>query len=152
MSRILCIDHGSRVIGVAVSDSARIVARPVTLIERTSRAEDFEKIAALISEYAAGEIVVGLPKNPRPGEANPQEKTVRRWTRRLARAIAMPVILWNESFSSWDAGQKLADAGRERPGERIDDVAAAVILQSYLEAQRLPDFAEPEIIMPEDAP
>ncbi len=133
MARWLCIDHGQKVLGVAVSDALGVLARPLKTIRRRSKAEDFAEVARLIADYDAAGIVVGLPLNPTVPHSK-HVASVRRWAQRMAAAVQVPVWLWDESFSSEEAAQLVA--GRREPGARIDDAAAAVILQSFLEARR----------------
>lgn len=142
-TRVIGLDQGEKIIGVAVSDATWLIARPVGLIQRTTKAADFARINDYIAEFEAGLIVVGLPENPDPDEDNNEaddsrEKNVHRWASRLAAAVEIPVVLWNESYSTEEADRLLADAGA-RPRDytaRIDDVAAAVILQSFLDEMR----------------
>jgi len=133
--RLLGIDHGLKVIGLAVCDPTGLIARPLQLLRRTSRQEDFARIKAILAEQGAVGVVVGLPVSPPEITVYTQADRVRRWASRLAAAIPVPVYLWNERYSSQEAEELLAAAGKDRP-DRIDAVAAAVILQSFLDALR----------------
>lgn len=133
--RLLGIDYGRKVIGLAVSDPGGLLASPLRLLRRRSRQEDFAIIAAIAEETGAREIVVGVPLPPPDYEGYSQADTVRRWAGRLAAAVPLPVRLWDETLSSEEAERLGREAGRRRPA-RIDDRAAAVILQSYLDALR----------------
>lgn len=136
MARWLGIDHGLKALGVAVSDPLGMLARPLAVIERRSKAEDFARIAALAEEHQIEGIVVGVPAQPGAAREK-QAESVRLWAGRLAAAVPVPVWLWDESYSSVEAGRLLAETGRRRkPGARIDDAAAAVILQDFLDARR----------------
>ncbi|MBN1287716.1 MAG: Holliday junction resolvase RuvX [Anaerolineae bacterium] len=146
MTRWLGIDHGLRVLGVAISDPLGMLARPLRLVVRRAKAEDFALLAGLVEMHGVEGIVVGLPVNPEGGE-NKQEASVRKWAGRLAAAIPVPVWLWDESFSSFEAAQRLA--GRRGSDARIDDAAAAVILQAFLDARR-EDPAAGEPVLPGD--
>lgn len=143
VGRWLGIDHGLKVLGIAVSDPSGLLARPLMLLERRSKAEDFAAIARLVEEHEVEGIVVGLPTQPGAARAK-QAESVRLWAGRLAAATPAPVWLWDESFSSLEAERRLEESGRRRrPGARIDDLAAAVILQSFLDARREnPDAGE----------
>ena len=144
--RLLAIDHGRKVLGLAVCDRIGLLATPLRRLERRSRREDFATIAALVQETGACEIVVGVPL-PVPGyEGYSQADTVSLWAARLAAAVDVPVRLWDESFSSEEAARLLRDAGRDSTG-RHDEVAAAVILQSYLDSLR-EGFAVPPAVAP----
>ncbi len=127
-------------IGVATCDPLGITVRPVTVIQRRSRAEDFAALARLVAEEGAQAIVCGLPLNM-DGSEGPQAREVRRWARRLARALAellprpVPIIFWDERLSTYAAGELMQAEGRLGPRAAPDDaVAAAVILRSYLDA------------------
>jgi putative Holliday junction resolvase len=135
MTRLLGLDHGLKVIGVAVCDPSGTIARPLQIMYRRSKAEDFSRIKTILAEQKAAGIVVGLPESPPYVTEHTQADTVRRWASRLAAAVPVPVYLWNERYSSQDAEELLAEAGRPRP-DRVDAVAAAVILQSFLDAHR----------------
>lgn len=130
--RLLGLDYGLKVIGVAVSDPTGTITRPLDLIYRGSKKEDFALINAIIAEQNAVGIVVGLPVSPPEITTYTQADRVRLWASRLAAAVSVPVYLWNERYSSQDAEEILAEIGQDRP-ERIDAIAAAVILQSFLD-------------------
>lgn len=130
--RLLGIDYGLKVIGVAISDPTGTIARPLDLIYRRSKKEDFALINAIITENHAVGIITGLPVSPPEITEYTQADRVRLWASRLAAAVSVPVYLWNERYSSQDAEDILAETGQELP-ERIDAIAAAVILQSFLD-------------------
>ena len=134
--RLLCIDHGLKRIGLAVSDASGLVAREWLVIQRTSNREDFARINHVAHEQHVVGIVIGLPVN---SEAKPgvytQGDTVRNWIARFAETTSLPIVTWDEQLSSVDARELSIQKGR---GARdpIDDLAARVILQSYLDALR----------------
>ncbi|MFW5691381.1 MAG: Holliday junction resolvase RuvX [Chloroflexota bacterium] len=132
--KLIGIDHGLARIGIAVCDALRISARELAIINRASRAEDFEKIAALAEQEGASGFIVGLPTNfeAAPGTYT-QADTVRLWADRLQAAVGLPVKLWDEQLSSEDAAELARQ--QKRPFDApIDDLAARVILQRYLDA------------------
>ncbi len=145
--RLLGIDHGLKVIGLAICDPTGLIARPLRLLRRTSRRTDFAAIARVIAEQSAVAVVVGLPLSPPHITVHTQADTVRLWASRLAAAIPVPVYLWNERYSSQEAADLLAEAGRDQP-ERVDAVAAAVILQSFLDTLRDEGVPWPEPVAP----
>lgn len=134
--RLLGIDHGLKRIGLAVSDSTGVVARELSVLQRTSNAEDFRRILHLAGEQRAVGLVVGVPVNPEavPGEYT-QGDTVRKWIQRLSENTALPIIPWDEQLTSADARELSIQKGRKMR-DRIDDLAARLILQSYLDALR----------------
>jgi putative holliday junction resolvase len=132
--RLLCVDHGLKRIGLAVCDPSGMIARELVVIERKSKAEDFARINQVAVEQKAEAIVVGLPHNPeaKVGE-HTQADTVRLWTERFAETTSLPIVFWDEQLTSEDA-RELSILQRRKPRDPIDDLAARVILQSYLDA------------------
>ena len=134
--RILALDIGERRIGVAVSDPLGVVARPVATIERASREEDFAAINALVDEHQAELVVVGLPLTLR-GEIGPQAQTIQRYAEALEETLAVPMTMWDERYTTASAEEVLrrrGDVGRRKGKKGIDAVAAAFILQAYLDS------------------
>ncbi|MBN1680687.1 MAG: Holliday junction resolvase RuvX [Anaerolineae bacterium] len=131
--RLLGIDYGLKIIGLAVCDPTGLIARPLHLLTRTSKRDDFAAIDALIAEYGAAAVVVGLPVSPPDVTGYTSADRVRLWASRLAAAISVPVYLWNERYSSQDAADLIGETSKPPP-DRLDAVAAAVILQSFLDA------------------
>ncbi len=149
--RILALDVGERRIGVAVSDEMGYLARSLITIERRSAAQALEALDALIHEWQPVAVVVGLPRNM-DGSLGPQAERVVAFGRLLGERIAVPMVYWDERLSSVSAEDILRRQGvtsrDQKP--RIDAVAAAVILQEYLDAQRRmrPDYG----LLPPDTP
>jgi len=133
--RVLALDLGERYIGVAISDPTRTLARPLTALRRRSRRQDFAAIARLVAEQGAVLVIVGYPLSLDGGEG-PQARWVADYAAALSEALPVPVQLWDERFSTVTAEELLRQGGRRRrkPGD-LDAAAAAVILQSYLDAQ-----------------
>jgi len=134
--RALGVDFGERRVGVAVSDPTGLVASPWGILERTSDAGVADRVASLILELSVDLIVLGLPLDTR-GEEGPQARRVRRFGELLARRTDAPVVYWDESFSSADAAQlrRLRGARRAERARPVDDIAAAMLLQSYLDTR-----------------
>ena len=145
--RLLGIDYGLKVIGLAVCDPTGLIARPLQLLRRTSKRADFAAIDAIITEHDIVAAIVGLPESQPEITVYTQADRVRLWASRLAAAINVPVYLWNERYSTQDAEDLLAEAGTDRP-ERVDAVAAAVILQSFLDALRDRNIPWPDPVAP----
>lgn len=142
MTRILALDVGDRRVGVAVSDATGLLARPLTVIQRRSKAEDFCRVARLVREEGGQQLVVGLPLNS-DGRPGAQARRIERYAAELtaslrAEGLELPVVFWDESWSTQQAQAALIVAGRSRKDRRarLDAVAAAAILQGYLDAQR----------------
>jgi len=132
--RTLALDLGSRRIGVAISDTLSMFARPLEVFERTSRVADFAHIQALIDADKVQSVVAGLPLNM-DGTEGKQAAWVRDYAAALGEAISMPVVLWDERLTTQEAKDILRAQGKRPSKDWIDAVAAAVILQSYLDAQ-----------------
>jgi putative Holliday junction resolvase len=142
--RFLGLDVGERRIGLAVSDPEGRLAASLPTLERRSQKEDFAALMKLVRELSIDAIVVGYPRRM-DGTVGPQTQRVERYARALERAVGMPVILWDERLSTVSAERLLIEIGdkRRRLKGRADAVAAAVILQSYLDAQPHPSPPRP---------
>jgi putative Holliday junction resolvase len=128
---------GDRRIGVAVSDPTGLLATPVEVYTRRAKADDLTYLGKLASEYEVQGIVVGLPVNMN-GTEGPQAAKVREFAEALA-ARGQDVVLWDERLSTVEAERRMAESGRrKRRGTimRSDAEAAAVILETYLDALR----------------
>lgn len=130
--RLLGIDHGLKVVGLALSDPTRTITRPLDVLYRTSKKADFAAIQHLIDAHQVAAVVVGLPVSPPEITAYTQADRVRLWASRLAASISVPVYLWNERYSTQDAEDLLREADQPQPA-RVDAYAAAVILQAFLD-------------------
>ena len=144
--RLLGIDHGDRVIGIAVSDPTQRLARPLQLLIRTTRVADFSAINAIITAQDAVGVVVGLPETASNFSGVSQADTVQRWVARLAGQVNVPVYLWDETLSTDEAERLLPAKGRSRSA-RVDHIAAAVILQSFMD-EHPPGVAFPTAVKP----
>jgi len=131
MSRLLGLDVGEKRIGVAVCDETQTLARPLLTLKRASKKEDFARLAALCREHAIEKVIVGLPKTLR-GEEGPQAQRVRRYAIELQAALNLPIDFWDERFSTAEARDLIIGHALTRKNE-IDAIAAAVILQDYLD-------------------
>ena len=140
-SKILAFDVGEARIGVASCDPLWLSVKPLTVIHRRSRHQDFDVIGALIRQEAPDALLCGLPLNM-DGSEGPQAESTRRWARRLAQALkhilgsAPPIIFWDERLSSYAADEILESQDNRKTKVGQDAVAAAIILQSYIDAQR----------------
>jgi putative Holliday junction resolvase len=135
MKRVIGIDLGSRRIGVALSDGLGLTAQPHSTIARHGGSRDLAAIAALARSTDANRIVLGLPLDP-DGEEGPAALRARNFAEKLHAALAVPVDLIDESFSTVEAEVPLlaADVSRARRKQVVDKLAAAVILQRWLDS------------------
>lgn len=136
-SRVLALDLGEKRIGVAISDEGRMLARSLTMLERQSRQQDFERIGRIVGEQGVSLVVVGLPLLA-SGQEGEKAAWVRNYSDDLQRQLALPVQLWDESYTTVQAEASLRERGirGKRRRARVDAAAAAFILQSYLDAQQ----------------
>jgi putative Holliday junction resolvase len=134
--RVLALDPGSRRIGVALSDELGILASPLTVITRTTRVADLNRVRALIEQYRPSEVLVGLPVLP-SGDLGPQAQTSQRLADAVRESTGVPTRFWNESYSTVEAHRRRHASGHSRKrGGSIDAEAAAVFLQDYLDSNR----------------
>ena len=139
---VMGLDVGGRRIGVAISDETRLIASPVGYVDRG--AGDIAEFRRLIERFGPGQIVVGLPTGM-SGREGPQAADVRAYSDKLAEQLSLPFDYWDERFTTAIAERALIAGGarREERRTRVDAVAAAVILQGYLDHQRHLDRVEP---------
>ncbi len=132
---ILGIDVGGRRIGVAVSDETRLIATPVEFIERGNG--DRARFRQVIARFSVGRLVAGLPTGM-SGREGPQAADVRAYADQLASDLDLPLDYWDERLSTAIAERTLIAGGTRRADRRtrVDAVAAAVILQGYLDHER----------------
>lgn len=136
--RALGLDLGSVRIGVAVSDRSGTIASPLTVIQRgRSRRHDHDRIAELVRAEEADCVVVGMPHRLDGGDG-PAARAARAEATALASVVGVPVETYDERFTTVTANRALAASGVRGPARRavVDKVAAAVILQSWLDARR----------------
>ena len=133
--RVLAIDHGTRRIGIAISDELKTIAQPLEFIP----AEPFEAFLArlqqIIAEKPAELILVGMPRNM-DGTYGPAAEKVRTFIDALKEKIEVPIRTWDERLTTAQANRFLiaADVKRRDRKEKVDKTAAAILLQSYLDA------------------
>lgn len=136
--RLIGIDPGSRTIGLALSDVSLMLATPHSQMPRGKLAAAAAAIGRLARAERAGGLVVGLPLSM-DGTAGPAAQAARDWTHALSAATGLPAALWDERLSSAAVNRFLiaeADATRSRRAELVDQMAAAYMLQSALDASR----------------
>ena len=134
--RTLALDVGTKTIGVAVSDELGITANGVTTIQRTNQKRDLGELEALINEYKPGEILVGVPYQP-DGNVGERGEQILKFAEKIKSVFRLPVIYWDESYSTVNAEKKLIEANMSRKKRKrvIDKMAAVYILQEYLESK-----------------
>ncbi len=138
MNRALGIDHGDARIGLAVSDELGMLAHPLETIHLREVADPVARIAEIVARDKIGQIVLGMPRNM-DGTYGPASEKVRAFAEKLKAATPCPVKLWDERLTSVAAQRSLHEAGRTVKNSReiIDQVAAQMILQGWLDAQAM---------------
>lgn len=136
LTPILALDLGEKRIGVAVSDPARTMALPLTTIARVNRDADVRAVAAIAAEQGAGLLVVGLPRRT-DDSIGPEADKAMRFARRLARALNLPLAFVDEWETTSEVHQRLiaADVSRVKRMRVVDKLAAALILERYLQGR-----------------
>jgi len=135
--RILAVDHGEKQIGLALSDPTATIATPLKVIQHVSRLMDAAQVANLAAENDAGLIVIGQSFDEE-GKPNLAGRRAAKFAEALKQQTQTPVILWDESFSTQDAriaGIEMGVSRKKRAGH-LDELAATMILRSYLDANR----------------
>jgi putative Holliday junction resolvase len=136
--RALGIDPGSKRIGIAVSDRSGTIASPLTVLQRSrSRQHDLQQIAALVRDEEADVVVVGLPLNMDGSHGRAARLAIDE-ARRLATVVGVPVEMHDERRTTVSADRSMLEAGLDAPArrQRVDKVAAAIMLQSWLDGRR----------------
>lgn len=138
VARFLGLDIGTRRIGVAVSDELGVTAQPVLTLERRgNKREDLRSLARLCRRYGVAGIVVGNPLHL-SGEAGARAEKTRAFADALGELTGLPIHMWDERLTTHEAHQVLYEAGRKRQEHKrvVDQVAAVLILQGYLDGSR----------------
>jgi putative Holliday junction resolvase len=130
---ILGLDLGKRRIGVAIADVTALGARPLTTLIRRSWPRDLELLRAIVADRQVSRIVLGLPLNM-DGSEGPAARGARAFAARLRQELAVPVDLYDERLTSFEAEARLKDSPLPRNSRKmmVDQVAAALILEGWL--------------------
>ncbi len=137
--RLLGLDYGTKTVGVAVSDLLGITAQPVETITRKSPnklRQTLARIEALSKEYEVERIILGYPKNMNNTEGDRAQETVA-FKEQIERRTGLPVILWDERLTTMESERILMAGGVRRENRKsvIDQMAATLILQSYMDSK-----------------
>jgi putative holliday junction resolvase len=132
--RIMAIDYGRKRFGLALSDELGFTSQPLTTLQRTNRRDDLRRIRLLARENNVRHIVVGLPLRL-DGSAGEMADEVKRFATRLTKELGLPVEMFDERLTSWEANETQMITNRREASEaHRDDIAAAIILRDYLAA------------------
>ncbi len=145
-TRLLGVDYGSARVGLAVSDPERKIASPLTTYQRRDAEQDGRYFRERVREEEVSQLVVGLPVHldGREGQKAAEARAFGKW---LGDVTGLPVVFWDERFTTVEAESALWDAGltHKRRKERRDRVAAQILLQAYLDAG-CPDESAPRAL------
>jgi len=135
--RTIGLDVGTRTVGVAVSDELGLTAQGVTTVRRTNMKADLAALKEIIAERGVTHVVVGLPLNM-DGTEGPRALASRQFGEALGKATGLTIEYWDERLSTRAAQRVLleADVSRQKRREVIDQMAASIILQGWMEARR----------------
>lgn len=133
-TRLIGLDLGTKTIGLALSDLGRSIATPMETIRRKKFTPDAERLLSICSDQAVGGLVLGLPLNM-DGSEGPRAQATRAFARNLAMKTDLPMTLWDERLSTAAVTRTLleADSSRAKRAEAVDKMAAAFILQGFLD-------------------
>lgn len=132
---VLAIDYGRRRLGLAISDALDLTARPLATMERKGQARDLARLRDIAREHGVKHVIVGHPlrMDGTPGDMADEAE---RFAHRVQRALELPVKLVDERLTSWAADEWLAAHAEEGRGRSNDEIAAAILLQEYLDRER----------------
>ena len=132
--RILAIDHGSKRIGIAVSDELKMIAQPLEFIPAAPFPAFLARLNELINVKEVELILIGMPRNM-DGSYGPAAQKVEEFVEALKDLVSVPVKLWDERLTSAQANRVLIQGNvrRDKRKEKVDAMAAAILLQSYLD-------------------
>jgi putative Holliday junction resolvase len=134
--RILAIDHGTKRMGIAISDELQMIAQPVEFIPAEPFADFLVRLKELLREKEVELIVVGMPRNMN-GSYGPAALKVQDFVAALKNAVTVPIRTWDERLTSAQANRFLLEGNvrRDERKQKVDKMAAAILLQSYLDGQ-----------------
>jgi putative holliday junction resolvase len=135
--RILAVDHGEKRIGLAISDSTGTIANPLKVIEHVSRVIDAAQVADAVVQNQVELIVVGQSSDEE-GKPNLAGRRAARFADALKTQTQIPIVMWDESFSTQSARAARIEMGvsRKKRAGHLDELAATIILQSYLDHRK----------------
>lgn len=135
--RLLGLDVGDTTIGLALSDLTRAIATPLETISRSKFAKDVEHLKSVIATHAVAGLVIGYPINM-DGSHGPRTQSTRTFTANIGKAIALPMLLWDERLSTVAVERAMleGDLSRRRRAQLVDKLAASYMLQGFLDRSR----------------
>jgi putative Holliday junction resolvase len=143
--KVIAVDPGSKRIGLAISDPTGVIANPLAVLEHVSRLVDAASVAETAAAQGAGLIVIGQSFDE-AGNLSFEGRRGKRFAEALKTQTVIPIVLWDEAFTTQDARAARIEMGARRKGRsgHLDDLAATVLLQSYLDANPQ-DFSQSRV-------
>jgi putative holliday junction resolvase len=137
MGILMAIDYGVKKLGIAISNPEKTMSVPLTIIEVRPDDSHYRTIIKLVSDYNVEEIIIGLPYNM-DGSLGFSGNSVMLWSSALEKTLGIPVVLWDERLSTFEAHNMLASINiRHKKRKKIvDSLAASIILQSYIDSKK----------------
>jgi len=133
--RILALDHGTKRIGLAISDELGMIAQPLTFLPAEPFADFLKQLKEILRDKQVEQILVGMPRNM-DGSYGPAAQSAQEFVLVLKEALTIPIKTWDERLTSAQANRFLIEAGmrRDKRKTKVDQTAAAILLQSYLDS------------------
>jgi putative holliday junction resolvase len=133
--RILALDHGTRRIGIAISDELKMIAQPLEFVPAEPFADFLTRLKELLHHKEVDLILVGMPRNM-DGSYGPAALKVQDFVAALRNAVTVPIQTWDERLTSVQANRLLIQGNvrRDKRKQKVDKMAAAILLQSYLDS------------------
>ena len=146
LGRVMGIDYGDRRVGVAISDEGRMISQALATLQRQRRGDQAltQEISLLLLEHEVTQVVVGWPLRLN-GREGIQTQKVDRFITQLTQVTSLPICRWDERLTTTSAERALREGGvkGKRRRDKVDQVAAALILQSWLDAESVKRSATP---------
>lgn len=133
--RVIALDHGSKRVGIAIGDPLGVIAQPLEFIPAEPLDAFFTRLKLILTEKEVGQIIVGMPRNM-DGSYGPAAEKVRTFVEQLKEQVTLPIRLWDERLTTAQAQRVLLEGNVRRKDrkQRVDKMAAAILLQSYLDS------------------
>ena len=145
MTRIIALDYGKRRIGIAISDPLQLIAQPLETLEHKNLVSTVKRLTELMRQYSVEKIVLGFPLSLR-GRKTAFTRRVEQFGKNIEAKLGLPIVYWDERLTSVQARRTLITMNEKpsRKKDKIDKLAAALILQNYLETQLKTDDSKKE--------
>jgi putative Holliday junction resolvase len=133
--RVLALDHGTKRVGLAISDEMGMIAQPLTFLLAEPVAELLDGLKKVVTEKNVEMVLVGIPRNM-DGSYGPAAEKARKFVEQLKGALTIPIRTWDERLTSVQANRDMIQGGLRREERKLkaDQTAAAILLQSYLDS------------------